>query len=168
MRVERIGLWEVEMREAVGDRFNLERFVRAQVGAFEQALRELRAGRKQSHWIWFIFPQRKGLGRSATSEFFGIGSMEEAQAYLAHAVLGPRLKECVRAVNAAEGRTAEEIFGWPDDVKFRSSMTLFARAAEAAGDAEAAAEFRAALTKYFGGEEDPQTAGWARLSGSAG
>lgn len=143
------------------DRFNLERFVRAQEGVFEQALSELRAGQKRSHWMWFIFPQRKGLGRSATSEFYGIGSMAEARAYLGHKLLGPRLRECARAVNAVEGRTAEEIFGWPDDAKFRSSMTLFARAAEAAGDAEAAAEFRAALDKYFGGEEDPETSGWA-------
>ena len=121
------------MEKRAEDGFDLARFVRAQVGAFEQALRELRAGRKQSHWIWFIFPQRKGLGRSATSEFYGIGSMEEAQAYLAHPVLGPRLRECTRVVNAVEGRTAQAIFGWPDDVKFRSSMTLFARAAETAG-----------------------------------
>ncbi|HEU5352520.1 MAG TPA: DUF1810 domain-containing protein [Terracidiphilus sp.] len=148
------------MQEKAEEGFNLERFVRAQEGAFEEALSELRAGQKRSHWIWFIFPQRKGLGRSATSEFYGIGSMEEAQAYLKHPVLGLRLRECARAVNAVEGRTAEAIFGWPDDVKFRSSMTLFARAAEAAGNAEAAAEFRAGLDKYFGGEEDPETAGW--------
>jgi uncharacterized protein (DUF1810 family) len=139
------------------ERFGLERFVRAQEGVYEAALGELRAGRKRSHWVWFIFPQMKGLGRSETSEFYGIGSMEEARAYLADATLGPRLRECARAVNAVEGRTAEAIFGWPDDVKFRSSMTLFARAAEAAGDVEAAAEFRAGLTRYFGGEEDPRT-----------
>lgn len=149
------------MEKAVEDRFNLERFVRAQEGVFEQALGELRAGRKRSHWMWFIFPQRRGLGQSATSEFYGIRSMEEARAYLAHAVLGSRLRECTRAVSAVEGRTAEAIFGWPDDAKFCSSMTLFARAAEAAGDAAAAAEFRAALGKYFGGAEDPQTAEWA-------
>ncbi|HEV2214660.1 MAG TPA: DUF1810 domain-containing protein [Terracidiphilus sp.] len=143
------------------DRLELERFVLAQEGVFEQALGELRAGQKRSHWMWFIFPQRRGLGRSATSEFYGIGSMEEARAYLAHGVLGPRLRECVRAVNAVEGRTAEAIFGWPDGAKFCSSMTLFARAAEATGDAEAAAEFRAGLDKYFGGAEDPQTAEWA-------
>lgn len=145
------------MEMSAEDRFDLERFVRAQEGAYEEALGELCAGRKRSHWIWFIFPQRKGLGQSATSEFYGIGSMEEAQAYLNHPVLGPRLRECTRAVTAVEGRTAGEIFGWPDDVKFRSSMTLFARAAEAEGDAEAAAEFRAALDKYFGGAEDPRT-----------
>ena len=119
------------------DPFRLERFLEAQEPVYEQVCKELREGRKRSHWIWFIFPQRKGLGRSATSEFYGIGSMEEARAYLAHPVLGQRLRECTRAVNAVEGRTAE-----------------------AEGDAEAAAEFRAALDKYFGGAEDPRTAEW--------
>jgi uncharacterized protein (DUF1810 family) len=166
MRAREIALQEVVVEKKMDDRFNLERFVRAQEGAFEDVLGELRAGEKRSHWIWFIFPQRKGLGRSATSEFYGIGSMQEVRAYLKHPVLGPRLRACTSAVNAVEGRTAEAIFGWPDDVKFRSSMTLFARAAEAAGDAEAAAEFRAALGKYFGGEEDPRTVAWVSGDGA--
>ncbi|MGB6974443.1 MAG: DUF1810 domain-containing protein [Terracidiphilus sp.] len=145
------------MEDRFGPEFGLERFVRAQEGAYGDVLDELRAGQKRSHWMWFVFPQLKGLGRSATSDFFGIESMEEARAYLKHEVLGPRLRECARLVNAVEGRRIVEILGWPDDMKFRSSMTLFARAAEAAGNVESAAEFRAALEKYFGDEEDPRT-----------
>jgi uncharacterized protein (DUF1810 family) len=131
--------------------FQLERFVEAQADVYGEVLEELRAGRKQSHWMWFIFPQMKGLGRSAMALHYGIGSLEEATAYLRHPVLGTRLRECVKLVNLIEGRTAREIFGTPDDMKFRSSMTLFARAAE--DDAV----FCAALKKYFSGKADPLT-----------
>ena len=133
------------------DPYHLERFVQAQDEVFVEALGELRAGHKRGHWIWFIFPQMKGLWRSDMAQYYGIGSLEEASAYLRHPVLGPRLVQCTQAVNAAQGRTAHEIFGSPDDMKFRSSMTLFARAAE--DDTV----FRAALKKYFGGEPDPLT-----------
>ena len=109
--------------------FNLERFVRAQADVFPQVLAELCAGEKRSHWIWFIFPQMKGLGRSSLAEFYGIGSLAEAQAYARHPVLGPRLAQCTQLVNQVEGRSIREILGYPDDLKFRSSMTLFAHAA---------------------------------------
>jgi uncharacterized protein (DUF1810 family) len=136
------------------DPFDLRRFVEAQDGGvYERALAELRAGRKQTHWMWFIFPQLAGLGASAMAERYAIGSLEEARAYLAHPVLGPRLAACVAAVNAVEGRTARELMGGPDDLKLRSSLTLFARAAADAGP------FRAALGKYYGGVEDAATVG---------
>lgn len=112
------------------DRYDLERFVTAQEGAFEQACAELAAGRKQSHWMWFIFPQMKGLGFSATAQYFGIASLEEAQSYLAHPVLGPRLEETTRLALGHAGTPLRQIFGTPDDLKFRSSMTLFAEAAK--------------------------------------
>lgn len=131
--------------------FRLERFVEAQADVYADVVDELRAGRKQSHWMWFIFPQMKGLGRSSMAMHYGIGSLEEATAYLRHPELGTRLRECTEIVNRLEGRTAREIFGSPDDMKFRSSMTLFARAAE--DDTV----FRAALKKYFGGRPDPLT-----------
>ena len=135
--------------------FNLERFVSAQADVFPQVLDELRAGRKRSHWIWFIFPQMKGLGRSSLAIHFGIGSLEEAVAYLRHPVLGPRLGQCTQLDTLVEGRTIREILGAPDDLKFRSSMTLFARAAEEAG--VDATGFNDALAKYFGNEADPLT-----------
>jgi uncharacterized protein (DUF1810 family) len=135
----------------MSDPFNLARFVDAQSTEYEQVLRELRSGRKQSHWIWFIFPQLKGLGRSSTAEYYGIGSLEEAAAYLAHPILGPRLKECTELVNRVEGRTIDAIFGFPDNLKFRSSITLFAQATE---DNQL---FNAALAKYFVGEPDSRT-----------
>jgi uncharacterized protein (DUF1810 family) len=134
----------------VADPFKLERFVEAQAPVYEQALRELRAGAKESHWMWFIFPQIAGLGQSPTSIRFAISSLDEARAYLAHAVLGPRLKECAGVVAALEGLAARQIFGSIDEMKFRSSMTLFARAAE--GDV-----FQRCLDKYFGGAPDPAT-----------
>jgi uncharacterized protein (DUF1810 family) len=132
------------------DPFDLNRFVDAQDGAYAQALAELRAGAKQSHWIWFIFPQIAGLGSSAMNARFSIGSLEEAVAYLEHPVLGPRLIEAVDAVIALEGRSARQVFG-PDDVKFRSSLTLFHRAAPEER------RFSDALAKYFGGELDSRT-----------
>ncbi len=137
------------------DPFDLERFAGAQSAVYEQALAELRAGEKRTHWIWFIFPQMKGLGRSSQSMYFGIGSLEEAVAYLRHPLLGPRLGRCTRLVTLVEGRPINQILGVPDDMKFRSSMTLFARAAaEAAMDAT---DFNDALKKYFNGEPDPLT-----------
>ncbi|MGH3563582.1 MAG: DUF1810 domain-containing protein, partial [Mycobacterium sp.] len=113
-------------------------------------------GRKRSHWIWFVFPQLSGLGSSAMAERYGISSLGEARAYLGHDVLGPRLHECARLVNRVQGRSIEQIFGWPDDLKVRSSMTLFARATADNAD------FVALLDKYYGGEEDPVTV--ARLA----
>ena len=133
------------------DRFDLNRFAGVQDGVYAEVLRELRAGRKGSHWIWFIFPQMKDLGHSDLAKYFGIGSLAEAEAYWQHPVLGPRLEECTRLVNQVEGRSIREIFGTPDDLKFRSSMTLFARVATASG------VFNEALEKYFGGEPDRLT-----------
>ena len=137
------------------DPFDLERFVSAQEPVFPQVLEELRSGSKRGHWIWFIFPQIKGLGHSPHSVFYGIGSPEEAVAYLRHPVLGPRLGRCTRLVTLVEGRKIREILGSPDDLKFRSSMTLFARAAVDAGVAPT--DFKDALKKYFNGEPDPLT-----------
>ncbi|HSQ20534.1 MAG TPA: DUF1810 domain-containing protein [Blastocatellia bacterium] len=133
------------------DPFNLQRFVDAQRDTYSEAYAELKSGRKASHWMWFVFPQLKGLGHSYNANYFGISSLAEAKAYLEHPVLGPRLRECTTAVNAVSGRTAHEIFGSPDDMKFRSSMTLFARATS--DDSI----FAKALRKYFGGREDERT-----------
>jgi uncharacterized protein (DUF1810 family) len=132
------------------DPFQLERFVEAQKGVYSDVLRELRDGRKRTHWMWFVFPQIQGLGRSFTAQKYAISGIEEARVYLAHPVLGERLRECTRLVNAVEGRTVHEIFGSPDDMKFHSSMTLFA---ETGGGAE----FTDALRKYFGSEPDRAT-----------
>lgn len=139
------------------DPFDLQRFVDAQSGVYDTVAAELRDGRKRSHWIWFIFPQLTGLGRSPTAEKYAISSLAEAEAYLRHEVLGPRLRECTRLVNRVEGRSVDEIFGWPDNLKVRSSMTLFAHATPDNGD------FVALLNKYYGGEEDSATL--ERLSG---
>lgn len=116
------------MREKHG--FDLERFVHAQEPVFDTALAELRAGRKQSHWMWFVFPQLRGLGRSTMAQHYGIHSLAEAAGYLEHPVLGVRLRTCVDAVLAVQGRSLRQIFGTPDDLKFHSSMTLFALANE--------------------------------------
>ena len=137
---------------AMNDPHNLQRFVDAQSSVYEQVCSELREGRKRTHWMWFVFPQIEGLGHSAMASRFAIASLLEAQAYLAHPILGPRLRECTRLVNLVEGRSIDRIFGSPDDLKFRSSMTLFARAAP--GDEQVFAE---ALRKYFGGKPDPAT-----------
>lgn len=134
----------------MSDSFNLERFVAAQRADYATALAELRRGQKQSHWIWYVFPQLAGLGFSETSRFYGVGSLEEARAYLEHPTLGPRLGECTSAACAHRGRTARQIFAG-DDVKFRSSMTLFA----AAGPGERA--FADALGQFFDGIGDPAT-----------
>jgi uncharacterized protein (DUF1810 family) len=111
------------------DPFNLDRFVKAQAPVFDTAISELRRGRKTSHWMWFVFPQLKGLGTSPTAVHFGIASLAEARAYLAHPVLGPRLEAAVAALQAGPGTSLEAVFGFPDNLKFRSSMTLFAAAA---------------------------------------
>jgi uncharacterized protein (DUF1810 family) len=134
-----------------GDEFDLDRFVSAQQDVYERALAELRAGSKRSHWMWFVFPQIAGLGRTATAQRYAITGLAEARAYLAHPVLGPRLTECAQALLAVPGRSATEILGTPDDLKLRSSMTLFAHAA---GDPAA---FRAVLDRFYAGEDDPAT-----------
>lgn len=133
----------------------LERFVAAQQGTFEVACREIAAGRKESHWIWFVMPQMRGLRRSPLAHHFGIASLEEARAYLGHPVLGMRLRRIAALLLGIEGLTIGEIMGTPDDLKVRSSLTLFARAAEASG--EDAAVFRDVLARYFAGKEDAAT-----------
>jgi len=135
----------------VNDPYDLKRFLDAQDPVYERVCGELRKGRKESHWIWFIFPQLRGLGSSQTAARFGISSRQEAEAYLEHPVLGPRLRECTSLVNLIEGRSIDQIFGYPDDLKFRSSMSLFANVAS---DHQI---FEQALQKYFGGEPDPLT-----------
>ena len=133
------------------DPYRLQRFVDAQDPVYEQVCAELAHGRKATHWMWFVFPQLAGLGRSRLAVEFAISSRQEAEAYLSHPVLGPRLRECTRLVNRVEGRSIEEIFSYPDDLKFRSCMTL---SAHATPDNQ---EFKAALTKYFAGEYDQAT-----------
>jgi uncharacterized protein (DUF1810 family) len=140
------------------DLFDLARFLEAQAGVYDQVMDELRSGQKRSHWIWFIFPQYAGLGKSATSADYAIRSLDEARAYLQHWILGPRLLECTGIVNCLQGRSAAEIFGWPDDVKFRSSMTLFELAAGGPS------EFTTALEAFFAGERDARTLALVRLS----
>jgi uncharacterized protein (DUF1810 family) len=125
------------------DPHNLQRFVEAQERVYDRALEELRRGRKESHWMWFIFPQLKGLGHSGTADYYGIASRDEARAYLSHPVLGSRLRECLALVSSPS------IFPYPDDLKFRSCLTLFARA----GDPACAA----ALERHFAGAGDPRT-----------
>lgn len=132
------------------DPFDLKRFVDAQAAVYPHVVSELRQGRKQSHWMWFIFPQLAGLGHSAMAQRYALSSRDEALAYLGHAVLGPRLRECTALVNAVEGRTIREILGSPDDLKFRSSMTLFAAVSPEP-------EFAAAIKKYYGGTPDRDT-----------
>jgi uncharacterized protein (DUF1810 family) len=138
------------MRDSA-DPYNLQRFVDAQNSVFEAVCAELRAGRKQGHWMWFVFPQLRGLGSSEMAATFGISSRQEAEAYLKHPVLGTRLRECARLVNLVEGRSIDQIFGYPDDLKFRSSMTLFASATFENQ------VFTDALKKYFAGEADRMT-----------
>jgi uncharacterized protein (DUF1810 family) len=134
-----------------GDRFELERFTRGQEGIFERALGELKGGQKRSHWMWFIFPQIAGLGHSSTSRYYAIKSRGEADAYLNHPVLGPRLVECAEALLAIEGRTASAIMGYPDDLKLRSCMTLFERVAGPGS------VFSRVLEKYYAGGRDERT-----------
>lgn len=130
---------------------SLARFVEAQEPVIDRVRAELAAGRKTTHWMWFVFPQFRGLGNSPMSQHYAIGSLDEARAYLAHPVLGPRLRECVALVLAVENRTAHQIFGSPDDLKFRSCLTLFARASE---DEPVFAD---TLRKYYRGEPDAAT-----------
>jgi uncharacterized protein (DUF1810 family) len=133
------------------DLFNLGRFVSAQSAVFSHVFAELQSGEKRSHWIWFIFPQIKGLGHSPQAQYYGISSLAEATAYAQHPILGSRLQQCTQLVLDVEGRTINQILGSPDDLKFRSSMTLFSRAA---ADTPI---FNQALEKYFAGEPDPLT-----------
>jgi uncharacterized protein (DUF1810 family) len=130
---------------------DIERFVRAQERTYPTALAEVRSGRKRSHWMWYVFPQIAGLGFSETSRRYAIRDTAEARAYLEHPLLGPRLIECFEAALSVDGRTAHEIFGSPDDLKFRSCATLFACVAPSGS------VFQRALEKYFGGEGDPRT-----------
>ncbi|WP_042695471.1 DUF1810 domain-containing protein [Azospirillum sp. B506] len=134
-----------------GDPFDLQRFVTAQDPVFATVIDELRNGRKRSHWMWFIFPQLRALGRSPTAQFYGIASMDEARAYLAHPALGPRLVQATETVLSVRERTLHEIFGSPDDLKFRSCMTLFAET-EPAGSL-----YRKALDRYCDGRPDDAT-----------
>jgi uncharacterized protein (DUF1810 family) len=133
------------------DPFNLQRFITAQDPVIETVRDELRAGRKASHWMWFVFPQIRGLGSSSMAQRYALGSAEEARAYHKHAVLGARLRECTRLVLQVEGRRAEQIFGYPDELKFHSCMTLFAQVAPQEP------LYRMALDQYFAGEPDPRT-----------
>ena len=131
--------------------YDLSRFVKAQQYDYEQALREIRAGRKRSHWMWYIFPQIQGLGFSSTAQYYAIRDLQEAKAYLAHPILGPRLREISSALLELEGLSAHEIFGFPDDLKLRSSMTLF-RLADLEDDL-----FEQVLEKYYDGIPDSRT-----------
>ncbi|MGH3278177.1 MAG: DUF1810 domain-containing protein [Trebonia sp.] len=143
------------MSDEAKDSYRLERFVAAQDrgGRYQRAVAELRAGEKVSHWMWFTFPQIAGLGHSGTARLYAIGSVDEARAYLAHPVLGQRLRECARIVAGTEGRPAERIFGPVDAMKLRSSMTLFAAVADGPDDNI----FRAVLAKHFNGVLDEAT-----------
>ena len=134
------------------DPFHLQRFVDAQVTVYAQARAELAAGEKRSHWMWFIFPQIQGLGSSSMAQRYAITDLAEAKAYLAHPMLGPRLRECTALVNAVKSRTPDQIFGYPDDLKFHSSITLFGRA-----DGMPDSVFHQALSKYFSGKPDHKT-----------
>jgi uncharacterized protein (DUF1810 family) len=140
----------------MNDLHDLERYVEAQAHCYLRVLEELTAGEKTSHWMWFIFPQLRGLGMSSTARRFGLSGLEEARAYLAHPLLGARLRECTRLVLAVQGRSAHEIFGSPDDLKLRSCLTLFAQAV-APSPAPDTRVFGEALAKYYGGEPDPRT-----------
>ena len=134
------------------DPYDLARFVTAQERVFDAAVRELKAGQKRSHWMWFVFPQLRGLGSSPMAERYGISSLEEARAYLAHPLLGARLRQCTQLLNEIVGRDAETVFGYPDYLKFRSCMTLFEQAAGVEAEV-----FSSALARYFAGEGDPLT-----------
>lgn len=131
--------------------YDLQRFVDAQDPVWDAVTKELRAGRKQTHWMWFVFPQLAGLGRSATAQHFGIADRTEAQLYLSHEVLGPRLKKAATLVSRIDGRSVEQIFGFPDDLKLQSCMTLFAEVGEGTD------VFEAVLQKFFDGESDVRT-----------
>ncbi len=140
-----------EVAAQMDDPFQLSRFVNAQNPVFPRVLGELRAGRKTSHWMWFVFPQIAGLGFSSMSQRFAITSPDEARAFLDHPVLGPRLRDCIAILLGINGRSAHQIFGSPDDAKLRSCLTLFARAAPEEDI------FAQALEKYYAGQPDPET-----------
>jgi uncharacterized protein (DUF1810 family) len=140
-----------------GDSYDLGRFVRAQQDDYQQALAEIRSGRKRSHWMWYIFPQVEGLGISSTSRLYAIKSLAEAAAYLAHPVLGPRLRACAEAALQVDGLSALEIFGSPDDMKLRSSATLFASVSPEGS------VFHRLLEKFFDGERDGRTLSLLRV-----
>lgn len=135
----------------MNDPYNLKRFVQVQNRVYDRVCAELRVGQKTGHWMWFIFPQLRDLGHSHMAHEYGISSREEAVAYLQHPILGERLRKCTRLVNSVEGRSASEIFGYPDDLKFRSSMSLFANVTPQEET------FKQALEKYFNGKPDPLT-----------
>jgi uncharacterized protein (DUF1810 family) len=137
----------------MADPYDLQRFVDAQEAVYEDVVAELRAGRKRSHWMWFVFPQLRELGRSSTAVHYGIGSRDEAVAYLDHDTLGPRLRECARIVAAVDGRSIEQVMGHVDALKLRSSMTLFANATNDDRD------FLDVLERHYCGEPDPMTVG---------
>lgn len=147
------------MKASMKDPYNLQRFVEAQAPVYPQVCAELRRGRKTSHWMWFIFPQIRGLGSSDTAQYFAISSREEATAYLEHSILGARLRECTCLVTEINDKSIDQIFGYPDNLKFQSSMTLFAHATEEKDI------FLEALRMYFAGVFDPQTL--ARMPGVA-
>ncbi len=138
---------------AADDPYDLDRFVRAQEGDYDRALAEITAGRKRSHWMWYVFPQFRGLGRSGTAERYAIRSVAEAEAYLRHPVLGPRLVACAEAALGVAGRSAYDVFGSPDDLKLRSSMTLFAHVSPAGS------VFERVLDRYYAGQPDAATLG---------
>jgi uncharacterized protein (DUF1810 family) len=148
---------------ATGDPFDLQRFVTAQDAVLATVLAELRAGRKRSHWMWFVFPQLRGLGHSAMAQLYGIASLDEARSYLAHALLGPRLDLCTGIVVASAAPSLHALFGSPDDMKFRSSMTLFSCAAAADGN-----PYRQALDRWCGGEADVRTLALIRAGDPSG
>jgi uncharacterized protein (DUF1810 family) len=150
---------EVSESASMDDPYNLSRFVRAQEDDYERALAEIKSGQKRTHWMWYIFPQIDGLGFSSTAKHYAIKSVEEAKAYLDHAVLGPRLRECADAALKVEGRSATEIFGSPDDLKLRSCATLFAFVSSPGS------VFERALVKYYEGGRDEKT---LRLLGKKG
>ena len=139
------------MKSDRGDPCDLNRFINAQEGVYDRVLAELRSGLKRSHWMWFIFPQIDGLGHSPTTRFYAIKTLEEARQYLSHPVLGPRLSECAESVLGIQGRPASDIFGYPDDMKLQSSMTLFALAAGPGS------VFERVLDKYYQGKRDSRT-----------
>ena len=137
--------------DSADDPFDLTRFVVAQAPVYDTVVEELRDGRKRGHWMWFVFPQLRGLGNSPTAVRYGVTSLQEARAYVRHEVLGPRLHECTQLVNQVRGRSITEIFGSPDDLKLRSSMTLFALATDDRDD------FTRLLEIYYRGEQDALT-----------
>ncbi len=144
--------------DRANDPFNLQRFLDAQASTFDHARAELASGRKRTHWMWFIFPQLRGLGSSPMAERYVVSGMDEAIAYLSHPVLGARLRDCTAAVNMIEGSSADNIFGYPDNLKFHSCITLFSQAAPAISSAPSGnSVFSIALARYFSGKPDQAT-----------